>query len=288
MPTHVYATNDYRRFLREELKRQGKTSAQLGESIKRSKAYVSLVLSGARKLDPEVVPSVNELLGMDEDEARYFAALVDLESDSPRARSNAAAVVKSRSKHHEVSGKFDDEDAVAFYQKWYVASVFELVACDGFLADPRWIAATMFPPITVEQAEEALAVLRRLERIEDDGNGSVRQRSKVHWSPVELPVGRASEIALEAHRTALALAAEGLAEFRHNERYMAFISSAMTEERYHAVMTRLKEMMLELVDLAAQPEENPNRVFHLGVQLFPLSLYTDTEFDPDPDSEGES
>lgn len=289
MSKHLYRTTDYRRFLREELKRQGRTSAQLGDAMSRSKAYVSLVLSGARKLDPDVVPAVAKLLELDESDRLYLAALVDLESPSKRARNHAVAVVQARRKHHEVSDDFDDSGA-SLYERWYVPVVFELVRCDGFRADPQWIADTVYPPITVEQAADAITLLRHLERVEDDGEGGLRQRAPEQWSPVDLPPGRATELGLEAHRATLALAAEGLDEFRYNERYVAGVTTAINEERYEAVMGRLKEMMLELVHMADDAAEPANRVFHLGVQLFPMSNYSDTEADPrsdDPDEPDE-
>lgn len=280
MSNHLYGTKDYRRFLREELKRQGKTSAELGEAIDRSKAYVSLVLSGSRKLDPEVVGNAAKLLGLDEHEEAYLGALVDLESPSERARRAAMTVVQARQRHHEVSDEFS-EDAAAVFELWYVPAVFELVGCEGFRADPAWIAQTMYPPISETQAEEALAILQRLGRLEDDGEGGLQQRVVELWSPADLPPGVATRVGLGSHRTMMALAADSLREFKYNERYVAGITTAMTEAQYEWAMGRIKEVMLELVAMPDAPEgESPNRVFHLSAQLFPLSLYTDTEYEP--------
>ena len=280
MAEDLYDTTDYRRFLSAALARQDRTRRELAQALERSDAYVSLVLSGSRRLDPDLVEPAARFVKLDEDETAYLSALVDLDSRSPRARRSAWAVVQARQRHHAVSDGFN-EDIAAMYERWYIPAIFELAACESFRPDPRWIAGTLCPRITHAQAEEAIMLLVRLGRLEPDDEGGLRRVEPQLWSPVQLPPGEVAERAATSHRATLSLASEGLDRFRFNERHILSFTAALSEERYEALLARLEEVELELVHLATEPDTTPNRVYHLAFQLFPMSLFSDTDYDPE-------
>ncbi|MBX2801723.1 MAG: hypothetical protein KTR31_28855, partial [Myxococcales bacterium] len=109
MSGHLYDTTDYRRFLSLTLERQERTRRQFARALDRSDAYVSLVLKGARRLDPELVEPAARFIKLNDDETTYLAALVDLDSTSPRAKRSAWATVQARQRHHAVSKGFNDD-----------------------------------------------------------------------------------------------------------------------------------------------------------------------------------
>ena len=284
MGRELYETTDYRGFIVDALADGGHTRRDFAKAVGRSDAYVSLVISKSRRLDPELVPLVAQFLRLDDDQAAYLAALVDLDDKSERARRSAWAVVQSRQRHHEVSERLR-ADIAALYQDWYNLAIFELVGCDGFRSDPAWIARTITPAITAAQATEAVRLLVRLSMLERDAQGELRQTEEEFWSPSKVSQKVLAESAAALHQATLRLAANSLGEFRYNERHVGSFTGAVSEARYQTLLARFAEVELELIHLATGEgeapgdEEPPNRVVHMSSAMFPMSDFTDTEYD---------
>lgn len=277
VPLRLYDTTDYRRFLREALDVRQLTGADFARSLDRSEAWLSMVLKGRRALDPEMVEPVASALRLDATQTAYFAALVDLHSRSTRSRRLAWATVQATQRHVAASGALDADVAIQLLSRWYVSAILELAACDGFRADPRWIARTLVPPIGPVEAEEALTLMLRVGVLVPDDAGGLRPDSSRTWSPHMLPRGAVSSAVREHHRTMLAIAAAAIDQAVSNERHVSSATFALPESVYGELVARLREMERELAVVAGQRPEPANRVYQLGIQLFPVSLYTDTE-----------
>lgn len=268
-----YATTDFRRFIADALAAAGHTRKELAKALDRSEAWLSVVLSGTRPLDPELVDRVATFLGLDPTGATYLAALVDTESASPRARRSAWATIQATQRQLASTG-LAREVALA-YSRWYMPAILELALCEGFQADPAWIARTLNPQIDEGKAAEALTTLVRLELLVPNAEGRLGRAAPDGWSPPELPPGDISEAIAALHTDMLGLATASVRGARFNERHLSSTVIAMREDRYEHVVARLRELERELAVLAAEGEQPPNRVYHLGVQLFPLSAFTD-------------
>jgi uncharacterized protein (TIGR02147 family) len=275
---HLYDTTDYRSFLRSALEGRRLTGVDLSRSLGRSEAWLSMVLKGRRALDPEMVEPVATALRLDGEETAYFAALVDLHSRSERSRRLAWATVQA-TQRHLAQGSVDSAVALLLLSKWHVGAIAELSLCEGFQPDPRWIARTLVPPIEAVEAEEALTALLRLGILVPDDRGGLRCDQDLTWSPSELPVGAVSEAVAEHQRAMLGIAADALQRARYNERHASSTTFAIPEELYAKLVARLREIERELLVLGNDRPSAPNRVYQLGIQLFPISLYTDAEGD---------
>lgn len=277
----LFDTTDYRRFLLQALERLGKTQRDLAKDVGRTSGWLSLVLSRQRSLDPNLVADLGRSLELSEAEANYFAALVDLESRSPRARRTAWATVQATQRHHREAELH--ADVAHAFSHWYVQAIAELAACEGFRADPAWLADTLNPPITVQQAEDAVATLLRLGMLVPDEDGGLRQGKDLHWSPTDLPAGEISRAVTRAHMETLGIAQHALQTLWQNERHVSGTTMALTEAQYPQLVSRLHELERELVLMVEGPrEEAPNRVYHLGITLVPVTGYTDSEGDDQP------
>jgi uncharacterized protein (TIGR02147 family) len=173
----------------------------------------------------------------------------------------------------------------AVYASWYNAAIAELARCEDFRPDPAWIAAMLYPPVTVEQAEEALTRLVRLGVLVPDGDGGLRQSGEKTLSPSDLPPGPMSEAFAHFHEDSLALAQQAVRGVRYNERHMAGAVLAIPEEKYQSVLATLREIEWQLVQAASEYKGTPNRVYLIGMHIFPVSLYTDSEPSEPPPSE---
>jgi uncharacterized protein (TIGR02147 family) len=280
--SRLYQTTDYKQAIARELQARRLYHRDLARALDRSEGWLSLALRGDRPLPASLVDQVASFLGLDPEETAYLGALVELASPSPRARRVAWATVAAIQRQRAAADL--TEDVAAAFASWYVAAIAELARCEGFRPDPQWIARTLEPSITEQQAEAALTRLIRLGLLLPDEVGGLRPGPET-WSPSDLPEGPISEAAAALHRSALRLGHDAIEVFRFNERHHSSMVLAIPESRFAAVQGRLRELERQLAQEASQDEPGPapNRVFLFGLQLFPVSRYTDA----DPSSYGE-
>jgi uncharacterized protein (TIGR02147 family) len=274
--SRLYQTTDYKLAIVRELQARGLYHRDLARALGRSDGWLSLALRGDRPLPPSLVDAVAAFLGLDAEETAYLGALVELASQSPRARRAAWVTVAAIQRQRAAADL--TEDVAAAFASWYVAAIAELARCDGFRPDPQWIARTLHPPICAEQAEEALTRLIRLGLLLPDEVGGLRPGPET-WSQSDLPEGPISEAAATLHRSAMQLGQDAIEAFRFNERHHSSMVLAIPEARFAAVQGLLRELERQLA-LEASDEPGaapPNRVYLFGLQLFPVSLYTDAE-----------
>ena len=127
--------------------------------------------------------------------------------------------------------------------------------------------------------DQALGTLRHLGLL-GMSEGRLRPTRPESWSPSDLPPGDVSRTAADLHRSLIDVSAVALDQHRFNERHFGAVVTSLSESQYARVLARLREMERELVFLASEsPEDPPNRVYALTLQLFPLSDYSDTGSD---------
>lgn len=280
-PGMVDRYTDYRRYLADALVAIGRSRADFADFLGMSRSMLSMVLNHERRIDPTMLVKLAEFYDLDASGRLMLAALLDLDNDSPRARHSAWAAVHARRRF--ITQERPSEDAMRAMASWEVGAVHALAVCDGFKPEPRWIAGTVCPPLTIEQAEEALQTLLGLGVLVPEEGGGLRVEPKEFWTEQQLEKGERSRAVATLQRALLKLADESLERFRVSERHSSASLFAVSEERFDELVARLREMERELIDLCTSPNgEAPNRAFALGIQLFPLSLFSDTEYEPEP------
>jgi uncharacterized protein (TIGR02147 family) len=272
----LFDTTDYRRFLQEALRRRGLQQQDLAKALDRAPSTISLALSGLRPLDPKLVDAIASFLELDAEQTAYFAALVDIDSKSPRAQRNAWATVQATQRHRAEAGLAPGVAEAA--RRWYFPVVVELADCDGFRPDPAWIAGTVSPPITVAEAEGALTTAIALGVLAPNEEGRLTASTEVRWTEPDVVGEEASQVT-EFHRAGFALAAGCLDRSHPNERHVSTAVFRITEEQFERIRARLRELEREIVLMAAGPTEPADRVYQLGVQLFPVTLFSDSTAD---------
>ncbi|MEZ4240755.1 MAG: TIGR02147 family protein [Myxococcota bacterium] len=269
----IYETTDYRRFLAQALRLLGLQQQDLARALGLGKATVSYILSGERDLDPSLVDRVAALLGLDAEQTEYFAALVDLTSKSPRSRTQALAAVRAIQRHRAEAGY--TEGLAQSGNAWYFVPMLELVRCEAFEPRAEWIAAALDPPIRPEEAEQAWTTAVSTGLVELSGDDA-RAPEIECWTPSDVQGEWAQDVA-QFHRNGMALAAGCLERADASERQVSTTVFAVSEEQFDRIRARLRMVEQEIVAIASEAGSAPaNRVYQLGLQLFPVSLYTDS------------
>ena len=270
----IYHATDYRRAILAELQALGLLQRDLARALDRSEGWLSLVLSGRKSLDPQMVDAVGELLGLDASALRYLGALVDLENPSRFARTAAWASVQAI--QQQIAALKTDESYVALYESWYVQAVSELARCEGFRSDPVWIASVLQPEITVEQAEYALTCLLGLGLLAPDGEGGLATAQPSSFTPSIVPEGPISQAIVRMSEDVALLARDAVRSAQSNERHRSASIIALPEGAIEELIASLQDMERRLIAEAEGDGGPRSRVYLLSLNLFPVSLYTDS------------
>jgi uncharacterized protein (TIGR02147 family) len=267
----VFRFRDYRAFLREHYQRNKVRKG--GYSLRafsraaglRSPNYLKLVMDGDRNLTQAMALRFAQSCGLVGDAVEYFCELVAF---------NQARAAKERELHYERLTRFSrfrkvhklDAAQSAYHSEWYIPAIRELVTRADFDEDPSWIARTLLPSISPEQARRALAVLLELGLLVRDESGRVVQPDDL----VETPEGPLGHHVVAFHRAMMAHAAEALDHVPRADREIASLTLCLSAAQFDQLKAELA-LFRSLLLQRYRADPDAERVVQLNLQLFPLS-----------------
>jgi uncharacterized protein (TIGR02147 family) len=268
----VYDYLDYRAFLRDHFAASKQAHAHYSFRYFARKAglqssnFLKLVMDGKRNLGAQALEGFVKALKLGADEATFFRDLVELAqaetvADKNRAFERVAANRRFR-KARRIEGPL-----FKLLSRWYYPAVRELAARTDFREDPKWVAQQLWPPITTGQAKNAIATLLELGLLVRDGGGKLQRGEPSFTTGHEVR----SMVMPAYHRQMIERAAWAVDNVPPDQRDVSAqtvciraSSLADLKARVH----RFREEMLERCDSETEPE----RVYQLCIQLFPMSV----------------
>lgn len=266
----VYDYLDFRAFLRDHFEASKKSTAHYSFRYFSRKAglsssnFLKLVMDGKRNLGAQTLEGFVRALKLESREAAFFRDLVTLAQAETVAERNRAFERVSANLRFRRARRLDGP-LFRYLSRWYYPAIRELAARTDFRADPKWIAGELFPNITPRQAKVALATLEELGLL-------VRESGKLVRGDPSLTTGHEvrSVVIPAYHRMMIERAAWAVDEVPPEERDVSAQTVCIRasslgdlKERIH----RFREEMLQRCDSETEPE----RVYQLCIQLFPLS-----------------
>jgi uncharacterized protein (TIGR02147 family) len=230
----------------------------------RAPNHLQRVINGDRNLSADAALRYSQAMHLDSEEQDYFCTLVEHShaSDEDEIRRLTEKLVAMR--RYRGARRLDEAYA-EYHSHWYIPAIFEMIACRGFVADPRWIAPRMRPPISEEEAARALSILRELRLVEESG-GQI--------APVDavLTTGREARrrAIAEYHRTMLESAKASIDLVPSDERDISALTLCMSEGGLERLKQRIQAFRKELLSLSAENHDG-EQVIQLNMQLFPLT-----------------
>lgn len=266
----VFAYDDYRQLLgdyyvkKKELQPYFSYRAFSRRTGFRAPNHLQRVINGDRNLSSDAAIRYSQAMHLDSEEQDYFCALVEHSQASDEDAIQRLTEKLLALKRGRGTRRFDESYA-EYHSHWYIPAIFEMISCRGFVADPRWIAPRMRPPITEEEAAHALSVLRELRLVEASGD---------RLTPIDPVLTADSEVQRRAlseyHRTMIESAKSSIALVPSEERDISALTLCLSEKGLARVKQRLAAFREELLSLAAESQEG-QQVVQLNMQLFPLT-----------------
>lgn len=267
----VFDYLDYRVFLRDwyRIKKARKSLSYRRWSQQlqlRSPNFMKLVLDGERNLTEEMAMRVAKTIPLKTKEERdFFLEIVRFTQGRSVEVRDAAFQRLSRFRNYQQVHPLTEEQ-LRYHSTWYMPAIRELAIRSDFRDDPQWIARTLVPSITAEEASEALELLLKLGLLERTNDGGTKQGTPlvttgpdVQW----IHVGRYLH-------TMIKMASRALDEVSTTERDISSLTLCLPPSGISEVKEKIGKFRRELL-VMSEAHANPTQVVQVNFQLFPLS-----------------
>jgi uncharacterized protein (TIGR02147 family) len=227
--------------------------------------FLKLVIEGKRNLGPASITAFARALELDAEEASFFAELVAFGQAKSDGDKNKHLTRITAARNYRKAGRIEGQ-LFEYLAHWYLPAIRELVARPDFVEDPKWIARELVPAITAKKAAEGLKVLTNLGLVRRMPDGRL-ERGDPSWTTGPEP---SSKIVEAFHQQVLTLATEALQKYTPDERSVSSLVVCVKAKTVAELKRRLTSFQQELLALCDADEE-PEVVYQVGMQLFPLS-----------------
>lgn len=272
-PNDIYDYSDFRQYLSDFYAAKKAVNPSYSHRVFAKQAGLSspshllMIIKGERNLSIKTIEKFADGMRLTPKEKKYFELMVlfnqatDLQTRSKYFSEILALKVSTKKLHKLEKEKFD------FLSKWYVVAVYVLVDLQNFNPDPQWIAKRLGGKITASQAKDALDNLLKLELITYDPELGYRQAS----GAITVPDDTRSVAVFNYHQSMIGLAAEALSKSALEQREMNGATITIPLNKLAEIKEKIRAFRKEMNQLASS-YENPDEVFQLNIQLFPLTF----------------
>ncbi len=271
----IYRYNDYRAFLRDYFTEQKTANPVFSHQYFaqkagiRSSGFILHVMKGERNLTRPVMLKIARAIGLDTAQTEYFEDLVAF--DQAKTQSDREFyLARIAAKRKSVKADPLDDRQYEFYSAWYHPVIRELVTIADDINDYEAISKCLVPPITLKQAKDSLKLLKEIGLITIDKNGRYKQSEQ--FVSGGGPVRNTALVRYQKDMLEQAKAAWD--RFTTEEITMHTVTLCMSEDMFKTVREEVRAFKKRLLELVGSERRNPERVYHLNINLFPVTKKT--------------
>jgi uncharacterized protein (TIGR02147 family) len=266
---------DYRAYLKEHYEKSKEANPHFSfrsfsnKAGFKTKDFLYRVIHGEKNLSQASVFKLAGALGLKREETEYFENLVKFnQSRNTKEKDFYFQRLSALRGEYNTDGSAFRLEAQQYdyYAKWWHTAVRSVLDMYDFRGDYKWLAKKLDPPITVQQAEQSVALLESLGLIAQDNGGRFRatHKSLTTGTPI-LPLA-----VTKFHLGTLELATRCLDEVPKEERDLSCLTLGISRKTLDRIKQKLKRFRSELLKLA-EADEEADTVYHLNLHMFPLT-----------------
>jgi uncharacterized protein (TIGR02147 family) len=223
------------------------------------------ILQGKRNLTARLVSVFADIFCSDAREKAYFADMVAFNQAKTHTESRQYLEKLVATKECKVENVAKDQ--FEYFDNWYHAVIRELVTFYPYVGDDAALGLMVRPPITASQVKSSIALLERLSMIKKNPETGFYEQTQGLISSGSESYSTAVNAYIQQN---LNVAQDAMDRFGREERNLSTLAFACDETTYTELVEMVRRFRREILAKVSQCEK-PNRVFQLGMQLFPLS-----------------
>ena len=265
---------DYRDFLKDYYDRRKAempfySYRMMGDKLGLDSSYLYRVLQKKQHLPAHALPAAKEILALNGRQAEYFDLLF------------TAAITKDKSKQEELMAKalsLRDVERhslqaaeLKLLESWWIPAVRAYLELNGGVVNVKQIAKDICPPITEEQATDAIEILKEVGLVKKLASG------RLALTDAHLTVGGPEKAKAVRHfqRQVLGLASDALDNVPVDERNISTLTVSVDQSCFEDLGDMLREFR-RLVQKRIDEAKNPDRVMQLSMAFFPVARKKDS------------
>jgi uncharacterized protein (TIGR02147 family) len=232
---------------------------------KNAKSYFNNIVKGRIAITPTFIDRFISLLELKSDEAKFFRAIVNYnQTKSPNEKEFFFdQIVRLNKTPHQII----DKNAYAYYKEWRHSAVRALLDVIDFNDDYKLLTSRLFPRISIKEARDSIALLKQ--------TGLIKRDERRFWKPSE-KVLVTDDLIKDAmvkqfQVKCLDLAKNALVDDSVKKNRNITMTISLSEKAYERISERMKQFKLEIRSIAHKDEFQPNDVYHMNVNFFPMS-----------------
>ena len=227
--------------------------------------YFKRVMDGVHDLTDNSIPKFASALGLTDSEANYFKNLVYF---------NQAETLEDKDKYFGIlmdlktphSHYVLEKAQYEYYQDWYNIAIREMLSFFPYDGNAAEMGKRLAPPVPPKKVKQAIALLEGLGLIEKGEDGTWRATSKFILTDPDVQ----SLFVPKFHQAMTRMAGEAITRFPKDERYFSSSTVSLSERTYKEIIELIRATRKEVLRKVGEDQE-PDRVYHLNMQLFPLT-----------------
>lgn len=266
----VFQYTDYRAFLREWFEEAKKERDALSYRFIAGRVgidpgFLVRIFQGTKHLSENHLEALCKIIHLTKRETEYFGKLVlfcKAKGDREIQERFLALMEMRESKIREISSK-----QYRYYQHWYIPAIRCLIAAMEFRGNFAQLANTLSPPITPEEAEEAVQILVDLKMIKKSRQG-LYETLDSHISAGDAWTDRAVR---EFQKQAFYLGIRNLENLPKEQREFSTLTFSIPREEISTVQDLIRDFRAKVARWTLG-QENADSVYHMNIQVFPMAL----------------
>lgn len=273
----IFEYIDYRKYLKDFYDASKATTTYFSYRFFSQRAglnspvLLKMVFDGKRNLSNKSIEKFIKGLNLKENAAVYFRNLV---------RFNQAKTALEKQEHYRVLRSMAkmvpqyliEDEHFDYFDKWYYSAIREGVTHYKYNDDWELVAAGVHPPITAQEACDAVGWLVE--------HGLLRKLKNGKYEQVQKAITTRSEVKSMAvrnfNRKMMQLAEQSLDAMPVKERYATGVTVGITREAYDVMVAEVEAFRDRIVKIVDSLEDG-DRVYQVNVQLFPLMYSPETK-----------
>lgn len=266
---NIFEYNDFRKFLADYYACRHAEDRYFSKAyicrelgLPNSRSYFQEVLNG-RFVSDIKVPLFIKLVKLDEDEARYFRALVRFNQCEDPAEKDLLLdqlIALNRTPQRVLSS-----EAFAYYKEWHHCVIKALLEVVDFKDDYAGLAKRLLPSISARQAADSIKLLCSLGLIRKNEKGCYKATDTV----VSTGMFAEADIIRQFQMKCLEAAQRAVISSDRQPRRIMTKTIAVSEEAYARIEKRIEKFGDEIRTIVHKDESPAQKVYQLAIALFP-------------------